>query len=94
MGARKSKTNLANLPPAHARNKNKEVKAQHSKEKKKEKSYLGREDSPYINFLQQSKPNLLLATADLALSNLERQGFKKPDTSNTSVGVLIHRESA
>eukprot|EP00983_Pelagomonas_calceolata_P054972 1143910-Pelagomonas_calceolata.AAC.1 len=32
---------------------------------------------------QQSKPNLLLPTADLALSNLEMQGFNEPDASNT-----------
>eukprot|EP00983_Pelagomonas_calceolata_P071587 1151314-Pelagomonas_calceolata.AAC.1 len=32
---------------------------------------------------QQSKPNFLLLTADLAFSNPERQGFDKLDTSNT-----------
>eukprot|EP00983_Pelagomonas_calceolata_P070314 1150743-Pelagomonas_calceolata.AAC.4 len=42
---------------------------------------------------QQSKPNLLLRgrlpTADLALSNLERQEFSKPDANNTRKQILL-----
>jgi hypothetical protein len=36
-----------------------------------------------LNFeAQQSEPNLSVPTADSTLSNLERQGFEKPDTTN------------